>query len=500
MASLRPAAWPGICRRTSASACWRPTRRRTFATLSEFRKQHLAALGDLFLQVLALCQRAGLVKLGHVALDGTKVKANSSKHHAMSFGRMQQKRARLQQEVAAILRQAAEVDAAEDRQYGATQRGDEWPAELAFREDRLRKIEEAMAAMAAEAQAAAEQAEEEGGTHPGVPPDKSHRNFTDPESRIMPMAGGKDFEQAYNCQAVVDGAHQVIAAGRATAQSWDKPQAVPMIKETIHNLGAVPRQVSAVAGYYSAQAVDLCGLGVDPFIAADKTRHNAENLSEAVAESARALQRFLIDARWDDGLVIGRLQADLGARLTHAQAVWVLDGSDFPKQGLKSVAVARQYCGSLGKIANWQAGLFLAHVGPQGRALVDKRLYLPAAWCVDAHRCDAAHVPAAQRRYQAKTDLALEMLVQAQARGHLGAPWVAADAAFGMSPSFREGVAAAGLGYVLDVSPQMTVWPRAPTWTDPPNQGFGRPRTPKLRRGQRRTVAAWPCRQTRGRS
>ena len=113
--------------------------------------------------MLALCQRAGLVKLGHVALDGTKVKANSSKHHAMSFGRMQQKRARLQQEVAAILWQAAEVDAAEDRQYGATQRGDEWPAELAFREDRLRKIEEAMAAMAAEAQAAAEQAEEEGG-------------------------------------------------------------------------------------------------------------------------------------------------------------------------------------------------------------------------------------------------------------------------------------------------------------------------------------------------
>ena len=221
-----------------------------------------------------------------------------------------------------------------------------------------------------------------------------------------------------------------------------------------------------------------------------QARRNAENLSEAVAVSARALQRFLTDARWDDGLVIGRLQADLGARLTHAQAVWVLHGSDFPKQGLKSVGVARQYCGSLGKIANWQAGLFLAHVGPQGRALVDKRLYLPAATCVNAHRCDAAHVPATQRRYQAKTDLALEMLVQAQARGHLGAPWVAADAAFGMSPSFREGVAAAGLGYVLDVSPQMTVWPRAPTWTDPPYQGLGRPRTPKLRRGQRRTVAA----------
>ena len=247
-----------------------------FRTLSDFRKQHLAALGDLFLQVLALCQRAGLVKLGHVALDSTKVKANASKHHAMSYGRMRQTRARLQREVAEILRQAAEVDAAEDRQYGATRRGDEWPEELAFREDRLQRIEEAMAALEAEAQAAAEPATEAGETPPAVPPDKTQRNFTDPESRIMPMAGGREFVQAYNCQAVVDHAHQVIVAGRATAQSSDKRQAVPMLEETIHNLGAVPREVSADAGYYSAQAVQaLSELGVDPFIAADQTRHNA---------------------------------------------------------------------------------------------------------------------------------------------------------------------------------------------------------------------------------
>ena len=217
-------------------------------------------------------------------------------------------------------------------------------------------------------------------------------------------------------------------------------------------------------------------------------RRNAENLAEAVSVSARALQRFLTDARWDDERVIERLQAYLGPRLSHPQAVWVLDGSDFPKQGRKSVGVARQYCGILGKIAHCQAGLFLEHVGPQGRALVDKRLYLPEAWCADAPRCAAARVPTAQQRYRAKTDLALDMVVQAQARGHLEAQWVAADAAFGMSPTCRDGLAAAGLWYVLDVSAQMTVWPQTPTWSDPPYQGRAAPRTPKLRRGQRRTV------------
>ena len=114
---------------------------------------------------------------------------------------------------------------------------------------------------------------------------------------------------------------------------------------------------------------------------------------------------------------------------------------------------------------------------PRGRALVDKRLYLPAAWCADAPRCAAARVPTAQQRYRAKTELALEMVVQAQARGHLEAQWVAADAAFGMSPACRDGLAAAGLWYVLDVSAQMTVWPQTPTWSDPPCQGRGRPRT-----------------------
>ena len=244
----------------------------------------MAALSELFVQVLALCQQAGLVKLGQVALDGTKVRANASKHKAMSYGRMKEKEA----QVAELLQRAGEVDDEEDRRYGKDKRGDELPEELAFRESRLRKIREAKAALeaearaaesqAAESQAAAEQAEAEGRQHPGnllgVPGDKEQRNFTAPESRIMPVPGGKDFQQAYNCQAVADSAHQVIVAAQATNLPSDKSLAVAMIEQTVGNTGAVPKEVSADAGYYSAKAVDgLSALGADPFVAPEKTRH-----------------------------------------------------------------------------------------------------------------------------------------------------------------------------------------------------------------------------------
>ena len=199
-----------------------------FRTISDFRKDHLGALSGLFLQVLAFCQRSGLVKLGHVALDGTKVRANASRHKAMSYRRMKEKEEQLAAEVAELLRRAQEVDDEEDRRYGKDKRGDELPEELAFREGRLEKIREAMAALEAEAQAAAEA---EGKEHPGVPDDKAQRNFTDAESRIMPGPGGRDFQQAYNCQAVVDHAHQVIVAARATNQSSDKQQAAAMMQE-----------------------------------------------------------------------------------------------------------------------------------------------------------------------------------------------------------------------------------------------------------------------------
>ena len=245
-----------------------------FRTISDFRKDHLAALADLFHQVLELCRQAGLVKLGHVALDSTKVRANASKHKAMSYGRMKEREARLQAEVDELLRQAGEVDEEEDRRYGRDKRGDELPEELSFREGRLRKIREAKAALEAGAQAAAERAEAEGKDHTGVPDDKAQRNFTDADSHIMPGPGGRDFQQSYNCQAVVDHEHQVIVAARATDQVSDKGQAVAMTRETVLNTGETPRELSADAGYYSAQAVaQLEAQGVDPFIAPEKTRH-----------------------------------------------------------------------------------------------------------------------------------------------------------------------------------------------------------------------------------
>lgn len=247
-----------------------------FKTIADFRKDHLQALADLFLQVLELCQKAGLVKLGHVCLDGTKVKANASKHKAMSYGRMQEEEKRLEAEVRELLKRAQEVDEEEDRRYGKGKRGDELPQELAFRESRLKKIREAKAALEAEAREAAERATAEGKEHPGVPEDRAQRNFTDPESRIMPAPGGKDFVQGYNAQAAVDSAHQVIVAADVTNQPSDKGQAKPMMEQVRHNTGQLPREVSADAGYFSAKAVgDMTELGVEAFIPPGKVQHTA---------------------------------------------------------------------------------------------------------------------------------------------------------------------------------------------------------------------------------
>ena len=235
-----------------------------FRTISDFRKDHLVALGGLFLKVLELCQQAGLAKLGHVSLDGTKMKANASKHKAMSYGRMKEKRVRLEAEVEELLKRAQQVDEEEDQRYGKDRRGDELPAELAFRESRLKKIREAQAALEEEAQAQGKE----------VPEDKSQRNFTDPDSRIMPGPGGKEFHQSYNCQAAVDSAHQVIVAADVTKQPSDHGWALPLVQQIENNTGSLPKEASADAGYYSAQAVaELYALGVDPFIPPDKTRH-----------------------------------------------------------------------------------------------------------------------------------------------------------------------------------------------------------------------------------
>jgi len=251
-----------------------------FRTISDFRKDHLKALAALFVQVLRLCQRAGLVKLGHVSLDGTKIRANASKHKAMSYQRMKEEEARLVAEVQDLLGKAEAVDEEEDRTYGSNKRGDELPKELVFRESRLKKIREARAALEAEALAEAERAKDEGKKASGVPEDKAQRNFTDPDSHIMPAPGGKHFEQAYNAQAAVDSANQVIVAAEVTDQPSDKGQAVPMMKEVKENTGELPREMSADAGYFSSDAVKgLTAEGVDVYIPPDKMRHTRNLLA-----------------------------------------------------------------------------------------------------------------------------------------------------------------------------------------------------------------------------
>ena len=248
-----------------------------FRTISDFRKDHLKALSGLFLQVLKLCQKAGLVKLGHVALDGTKIKANASKHKAMSYKRMKEEEVRLEAEVLALMKKAGAVDEEEDRRYGKDKRGDELPEELAFRESRLKKIREAKQALEEEAKHEAEVAAAAGKKnkkHTGLPNDKAQRNFTDPESHIMPAPGGKHFIQAYNAQAAVDSAHQVIVAAEVTNKPADRGQAAPMIEVVKENTGQLPRQMSADAGYFSSDAVNnLTAQGIDVYMPPDKMSH-----------------------------------------------------------------------------------------------------------------------------------------------------------------------------------------------------------------------------------
>jgi len=247
-----------------------------FRTISDFRKDHLKTLAGLFVQVLKLCQKAGLVKLGHVSLDGTKIKANASKHKAMSYKRMKEEEARLETEVQELLRKAQAVDEEEDHTYGKNKRGDELPKELAFRESRLKKIKEARAALEADARVEAEQLQGKGKAT-GVPEDRAQRNFTDPESHIMPLPGGKQFEQAYNAQAAVDSANQIIVAAEVTGQPSDKGRAMPIMQQVKENTGVLPREMSADAGYFSSDEVTkLTAAGIDAYVPPDKMCHTGK--------------------------------------------------------------------------------------------------------------------------------------------------------------------------------------------------------------------------------
>jgi len=274
-------------------------------TIADFRRRHLKELSGLFVQVLQMCQKAGLVKLGHVALDGTKVKANASKHKAMSYDRMEKTIAELDSDVRKLLKQARETDDAEDKCYGKGKSEEDLPEKLRFREARLKKIREAKAALEAEAKEAAqvkvlevekrlaERAEEEAesgkkitGKSPvapdpetAVPKGKAQKNFTDTESRIMKDGASKGFEQAYNAQIVVDSATQIIVASGVTQETNDKKQLVPMMEKTKKNLGSLPEKVSADAGYFSETNVTAKELvEVDLYIPPDRQKHGSHDL------------------------------------------------------------------------------------------------------------------------------------------------------------------------------------------------------------------------------
>jgi transposase len=264
-------------------------------TIAEFRKRHLRTLAELFVQILQICRQAGLVKLGHVSLDGTKVRANASKHKAMSYGRMEKKAEELEAQVKRLLEEAQAADAAEDALYGKGRRGDELPEELRSKQSRLNKIREAMASLEGEAKEQAEakrkaikakdeELEKEGkkrrGKKPkdpsGKPEKKAQRNFTDPESRIMKDGATKSFEQCYNCQAAVDEKSQIIVATHVTQQANDKQQLEPLVEEIKSNLdGAKPKKISADNGYYSETNVAyLEAEGIDGFIATNRQKHS----------------------------------------------------------------------------------------------------------------------------------------------------------------------------------------------------------------------------------
>jgi transposase len=242
-----------------------------FRTISEFRKRHGKALSDLFGQVLRLCRKAGLVKLGHVAVDGTKIAANASKHKAMSYGRMKQAEAALQREVEELFRRAEETDEREDRLYGKDKRGDELPEELARRESRLKKIQEAMEALEAEAR---EKAKAQGKDPKQVqPPETAQRNFTDPDSRIQ--KAGKSYIQGYNAQVAVDQKAQIILAQHVTATATDVNELIPAVKQVSRQLRAKPKKILADAGYWSEANVQaLEKMRIEPLIATQRRKHN----------------------------------------------------------------------------------------------------------------------------------------------------------------------------------------------------------------------------------
>ena len=254
-------------------------------TIARFREQHLADFQQLFGQVVRIARAAGLVKMGTLACDGTKLKANASKHKAMSYGRMRESEQRLAREIKRITELAQEVDTAEDQEFGPDFRGDELPEELQRRESRLARIRQAMKQLEAE-QAAQDRAEGRGQHRPGalqrpngIPPDHKQINFTDPQSRIMKTGSG-GVEQCYNPQLAVDAEQQIIVAATVAHNASDYAQLQPLEQQAEQHTGQRARRLLADAGYKSeANFAALAQRGIDGYISLGRGEQLAEKSS-----------------------------------------------------------------------------------------------------------------------------------------------------------------------------------------------------------------------------
>jgi transposase len=242
-----------------------------FRTIADFRKLHLKALEEMFQQMLRLTLETGMMKLGRVALDGSKVKGNASKHKAMSYGRMKETEKRLREEVRKLLNQAEAADQEEDSRYGRDRRGDELPAELQWRETRIARIREAKRALEERAR---EQAKSKGkDPEEAQPTKKAQYNFTDPESRMLKGADG--FLQGYNTQIAVEPVFQLIVGQRVTQAANDKQQMVPLVEAIEEQSGQKPEGVLADNGYCSDENLQyLARKRMEGFVATGKKKHN----------------------------------------------------------------------------------------------------------------------------------------------------------------------------------------------------------------------------------
>ena len=307
------------CERNLAFMAIVGDQRPDFRTISEFRKHHRAGMQPLFIQVLRLAGEAGMVKLGNLSTDGTKLEANASRHKAMSYGYMTKELARLEKEIAQLLDQADRVDEEQDAALGS-RRGDELPDELKRREDRVARIREAKERLEAEARerAAEEQRQRDAaeaerqaagkkrrGKEPApvkvTPEDKAQTNFTDPEAKIMKRSN-KGFDYCYNAQAVVDSEHQIIVAAEVCTAANDKQQAVPLAQAAVKNLAAadierprddqgqpLPIPNTADNGYYSEENVrGVEAAGLDPYFAVGRQKHHASGTAASAADPAPA--------------------------------------------------------------------------------------------------------------------------------------------------------------------------------------------------------------------